>query len=326
MVEIWAEAGPCDKSIDKALEYARRAAEAGAAALKVQWYNPEKVFAPNASRYDHTSGEAATQNEAAANPIYPYEEWLPVIEACRDLNIKFIPSVFDFEAVDVAHDLGLHWVKIASGDLTYHDMIRYAISAQLQLAVSTGAATYQEIRDMVDSTGLPSYSVLMACHLEYPTPLHRANIARTYTLSEYFPQYVPGFSDHTPGIDSIPLIVATGCQVIEKHFTLAQGQGYDSDFALAPVDLRNAVLKAETTLRMMGNSDLVTSEGEQQARVGARRSPYPNKAIPAGTEIHSEDLTILRPFYGVEPQEWSRYVGRSFEFDIPAFGHLPVLS
>jgi sialic acid synthase SpsE len=326
MIELWAEAGPCDKSIDRALEYADAVHQAGAQALKVQWYNPDKVFAPNAPRYDNTSGDATTQNEAAANPIYPYHLWEPVIDKCRTLGIRFIPSVFDLEAVDVANEFELPVLKIASGDITYHELIREASKGR-QVALSTGASTGEEIlaaTNQLDHSQPDVNHILMACHLEYPTPYHRANLARSFALQINFPHLVPGFSDHTPGIDTIPLMVATGVQVIEKHFTLAQGLGYDSDFALSPVELRNAVLKIEGTVAVMGDSDITPDEFELPAREGARRSPYLARDIPAGQVLTADDLVILRPDYGISPQEAARYVGRSFEENLLAGGRLPV--
>lgn len=325
MIELWAEAGKCGKSIDTALKYVDAIHGAGAAALKVQWYNPDTVFVPSAPRYDNTSGPALTQYAAEANPIYPYSLWAPVIERCKELNIKFIPSVFDFEAVDAAAEFGLSTIKIASGDITYHALIERAVAATPnggQVALSTGASTFDEIE--VAANLLRSGDILMACHLEYPTPYHRANVARTFTLQAHFPHLVPGFSDHTPGVDTIPIIVATGCQYIEKHFTLQQGQGYDSDFALSPTDLRNAQLKIEGTVAVMGSSDLEPDSDELPAREGARRSLYAAHDIPAGHVITQHDLIALRPDYGVPPQMLSRYVGRSFETDIPKHGQLPT--
>lgn len=326
MIELWAEAGPAGKSVDSALEHARAVAEAGASALKVQWYQPDTVFSKNAPRYDNTSGSAKTQNEAGADPLYPYERWEPVIDYCRSQNLRFIPSVFDLEAVDVANKFELPVLKLASGDITYHELLRYASDGR-QVALSTGASTHIEIEQAVnqlDFSHANTAHILMACHLEYPTPYHRANIARSFALQAIFPFMVPGFSDHTPGIDTIPLIVATGCQVIEKHFTLEANQGYDSDFALTPVDLRNAVHKIQGTTGVMGDSDLVPDDTEMAARQGARRSPYTIKHIPAGQVVEVDDLIMLRPDYGLTPQDGARYIGRSFEEDIPAGGQLPV--
>jgi N-acetylneuraminate synthase len=325
MIELWAEAGKCGRNVDEALKFAESAVNNGASALKVQWYNPEAVFVPDAPRYDKTGGSATTQWEAEKDPLYPYELWEPVVDYCHSQNLRFIPSVFDKEAVDVADKFGLPTLKIASGDITYHELIRYASEGR-QLALSTGASTLEEVELAVEQLDHTSgFNILMACHLEYPTPYHRANIARTFVLQEHFPYMMPGFSDHTPGVDTIPLIVATGCQVIEKHFTLEKGKGYDSDFALDPAELLEASKKIQGTLSVMGDSYLSADPSEDAAREGARRSPYARNAIPAGQVIVFDDLVMLRPSYGPTPQQGSRFVGLSFEDDIPALGKFPVL-
>ncbi len=322
MIELWAEAGPCEDSIDTALEYAQTVYDSGASALKVQWYRADTLVTPTASRYDNTSGDASTQWEMFSKSIYPYQRWEPVIEFCRDRNIKFIPSVFDMEAVEVANEYELPILKIASGDLTYHELIQFASDGR-QLALSTGAATLDEI-ELAYEKMYEGTHILMACHLEYPTPYHRANLARTYSLQYRFPLAVPGFSDHTPGVDTIPLIVATGCQVIEKHVTLEPNRGYDSDFALDPSQLEAAVQKIQGTVGVMGNAEINPDEDELAAREGARRSPYASRDIPAGTQITRSDIDILRPYYGLHPAEAFRLVGRSFESDIPKHGQFPT--
>jgi len=321
MIEMWAEAGPCDNSVDKALEYVEAIHSTGANAIKVQWYNADTLVIPDVGRYDNTGGPALTQHDMFKNAIYPYSRWDPVIDLCRSLNLRFIPSVFDLEAVDYANEKELPVLKLASGDLTYHELLR-AASEGRQVAMSTGAATLPEVESAVEQL-TPGEHILMACHLQYPTAYHDANIARTHALQLNFPHMIPGFSDHTPGIDTIPLIVATGCQVIEKHFTLEQGKGYDSDFALSIVELRNAVNKIQGTVAVMGDADINPDLGEQAARAGARRSPYAAHDIPANKVLERDDLAILRPFYGPEPWEVYSYVGRSYGKDIPKGGRLP---
>ncbi len=321
MIEMWAEAGPCDNSVDKALKYVQEIADSGANAIKVQWYNAPALVVPTASRYDNTGGEATTQFDMFAESIYPYKRWDPVIDLAKDLNLRFIPSVFDKEGIDYANEKELPVLKIASGEITHHALIQ-AASEGRQVAMSTGASTLEEIERGVDQLSQGEH-ILMACHLEYPTAYEDANIARTFALQLNFPHMIPGFSDHTAGIDTVPLIVAAGCQVIEKHYTLQQGRGYDSDFALDKVQLRNAVNKIQGTTAVMGDSDLGWDPGEASAREGARRSPYAKHLIPSGHQVTMDDLVMLRPNYGPDPTDAHRFVGRNFGMDIPQWGQLP---
>ena len=103
MIEMWAEAGPCDNSVKQALKYVRAISEAGANAIKVQWYNADTLVVSNAARYDKTGGAYQMQYDMFKGAIYPYSRWDPVMDLCKDLNLRFIPSVFDLEAVDYAY-------------------------------------------------------------------------------------------------------------------------------------------------------------------------------------------------------------------------------
>ena len=322
MIELWAEAGPCDNSVSQALKYVQAIHASGTNAIKVQWYNADTLVIPTATRYDKTGGVARLQYELFEDSIYPYSRWDPVIDRCKELGLRFIPSVFDFEAIDYANERELPVLKIASGDITYHKLIR-AASEGRQVALSTGASRLPEVELAVDQLTQGEH-ILMACHSEYPTGYHTANIARTHALQLNFPHMIPGFSDHTPGIETIPPIVATGVQVIEKHFTLKQSMGYDSDFALSPVELRNAVNKIQGTVAVMGDADIEPDAGEEAARTGARRSPYAAHRIPAEKHVELDDLVMLRPYYGIEPWEAPKYVGRSYGKDIEKGGQLPV--
>lgn len=322
MIEVWAEAGPCDNSVAAALQYVDAVHQAGAAAIKVQWYNADTLVTPDAPRYDNTSGKETTQYAMFKKGIYPYERWESVISRSRDLGIEFIPSVFDHEAIEYAEDAGIKTIKIASGDITYLNLIRHASSFAERIAISTGASTLDEVADALDAVQPGCEAILMACHLEYPTPLTRANIARTYDLQQNFPDCVPGFSDHTPGIASFPLIAATGCQVIEKHFTLEAGKGYDSDFALTPADLRNGVLSLERTLALMGDIALSPTPEEAAGRQGARRSLYTRRAIPAGQTVNADDIAVLRPGGGLHPEDKPLLAGMAPLVDLPKFHQL----
>ena len=321
MIEFWAEAGPCERSVQKAIEYVHAAREAGASALKVQWYRPETLVQSNTPRYDNTSGDAKTQGAAFSNSIYPYERWGPVIEECQSQGLEFIPAVFDIEAVQVAKEFELRTIKIASGDITYLDLIEKAAAGQDRIAISTGASTLDEVgRAMkaASSDRSPPEIILLACHSEYPTPAERANIARTFALQGTFPDATPGFSDHTAGIGTIPLMVAAGVFIIEKHFTLEANQGYDSDFALTPSELRNAILSTQRTVAMMGDGALIPTEGETAARFGARRSLVLTESLSVGTVLAPHHLIALRPHQDAAPSPAERIIGRRLNRDLSA--------
>lgn len=326
MLEIWAEAGPCRGSVEYAIRCADAVAEAGADALKVQWYRADTITSPEAVRYDRTGGEAVLQAELFEDAIYPYEGWRPVIERCRQRGIQFIPAVFDFEAVDTAVRLGVEHVKIASGDITNLPLIKRAAGMFPKMTLSTGGATLDEVeaavRVVLDGNRHQDLT-LLACHLEYPTEWTDAHLGRIVALRQGFagtPIRV-GYSNHTPwqwADHSVTVAMLLGAEVLEQHFTLEKGETGDDSFAVDPEDLHDMVRVRGELLGAIGNVELVPSPGEQAAIVGARRSVHAVRDIGKGEAVTDENTALLRPGGGIPPAEWEGLWGQKAIVDIGA--------
>lgn len=323
-MHIWAEAGACEGSVEYALLAARTVHEAGAHALKVQWLNTDTIFSKDAVRYDHTPGDWVLQAGGYPKTL-TYDEWSKVAELCSTIGIGFIPAVFDVSAVNNAAEIGLSMVKVASGDLTNEQLIRsVGLSGIPNVTLSTGAATMDEVTRAVRwiQGGSPSASItLLACHLEYPTAIEQAHLGRIIALRQEFPNLNVGYSDHTPGIDIVPLVVCLGAQVLEKHFTLDREIGTgDHSFAVDKDELAEMVRLSQSTISVMDNIELVPTPGEQAALVGARRSLYAARDIEAGSRIEEDDLIPLRP-YSAEAVDAAKFwatVGKRAFVDIKA--------
>ena len=302
-MEFWSEIGAGDGSVDYALTAARVVSASGGSALKVQWLHPKDIFTRSAPRYDNTSGEWATQfagYEGSRN-IYPYGMWEPVIDQCRALDLEFIPAVFSKQAVTVASEMSLPHVKVASGDITHFSLIdQIGREGFPRVTISTGASTPAEIERAVEwlrAAGWSGELTLLACHLQYPSRVVNAHLGRIIALRDLFPRDVRiGYSDHTPGIDTIPVALSFGAQVVEKHFSLhPKSGGGDHDFAIGPEELAAAVQLSQYLLEMIGNVEIEVSPGEAAAREGARRSLFAVRDLVAGEQLTADDVVALRP-------------------------------
>ena len=321
-MHIWAEAGACEGDLDYAIRAADAVHRAGAHALKVQWLTPDRIFSKDAVRYDHTPGEW-TQQADGYPKLLTHTEWSQVAEHCSQIGIGFIPAVFDTSAVVEADLMGLAMIKVASGDITNEQLVKAAANTP-NLTLSTGGATMEEVERAVNwvMESSPSTSItLLACHLEYPTPVPDAHLGRIIALRERFPQLNVGYSDHTHGLDTTPLAVCLGAQVIEKHFTLNREIGTgDHAFAVDETQLAEMVHLSQLTLSVIDNVELVPSPGEQAAIVGARRSLYAARDIEAGSKLTENDVIPLRPYNpeGIDASEYNATIGQSVRIDIAA--------
>ena len=307
-MKIVLECGPCDGDWAYALDIVDYIADLGDAnvAMKVQFYTADSITTKDAPRYDRTDSRRVSQHDLFRTQL-TYDQWHGVAERARKRNVTFFPTVFSSEAITQAHAMGINTLKIASGDITYIDLIEEAAFGTETLIISTGAARQHEILRAVSyarNNGVMDVTVL-ACHLAYPSHLHEANLGRIRALQElrHHPAeggFAVGYSDHTPGIETAPLLVALGATMWEKHFSMRSTEETDGDhaFAIRPTQLAQARLAITETAAMMAGT-LEPTLSEMAARAYARRSWATTAPVAAGEGFSAENTAYLRPGTGI---------------------------
>lgn len=321
--KIIAEAGANhNNSVDSAIEMAARAKDSGAWAVKFQMYKSASLVAPSAPVYWDDKFGARTQRDAfLKSDKLDYNEYIDVFQASRDLGIIGFATPFDLDAVEVMAAAAAPLYKIASGDVTYRDLIVATAQTGKPVILSTGASTMEEITRAIEWSGLgPERLILLACTLTYPTPDPDANYARITTLANELSPYLIGFSDHTLGVDGTWVAASLGAVVIEKHYTLEKTAPDIPDHAMSvePGELRQMVAIAERAALLRGSAELVVAESELPARQNARRSAATTHELSAGAVLTPRDLTALRPGTGIEPHRLGELIGRTLVRDMPA--------
>ncbi len=241
---IVAEAGANhDGDFNKAKQLVDAAAETKASAIKFQHYTAGKLASKEAKRYWFVHGDAQgyqfdpnTYKESQIETFnkidgIPRDKDAELIAYATKKGIATFSTPFDFESVDHLDSLGTPMFKIASGDLTYHDFLRYVSSKGKPVILSTGAATMEEIHAavrVIKSTG-NNQIILLHCTLAYPTPLEHANLRMMKNLEQEFPDCLIGLSDHTPGVEADVAAAMLGAVMIEKHFTHTPGHAAGDD-------------------------------------------------------------------------------------------------
>ncbi len=86
-------------------------------------------------------------------------------------------------------------MKIASPELTHHDLLRACAAAGLDIILSTGMSTEQQVSEAVAVIERGGVKVtLLHCVSSYPAPPEEMNLRAMRRLSRYGPV---GLSDHT---------------------------------------------------------------------------------------------------------------------------------
>ena len=187
------------------------AAKCGVDAIKFQTIFPEELFSEtlDPNLYDF-----------AKKLSFTMEQHKELKKYAQNKGIQFFSTPLGKRSTDLLEKIGVNVIKIASGELTNHELIKSAAKKGKPLIISTGMATIKEIDEVVKILKkLKTHFSLLHCNSSYPTPIEEANLE---TIPYFQNRYnVPvGYSDHVLGNDACILAVSMGACIIEKHFTL----------------------------------------------------------------------------------------------------------
>lgn len=300
----------------EAVALAEAAMESGAHAVKVQVIDPRRlVAASQADRIRQLDGYRLSMEQFGA-----------VARRVREMGGLFMASAFDIDSLHAIAPL-LDGVKVASGDLDFHDLVRASAGLGLPMVMSTGMATLEEVGAAVQAAkdGLPACAVLaerlalLHCVSLYPTPPESANLAGMATLRDAFGLTV-GYSDHTLGIEVAAMSIALGARVIEKHFTLDKARSAFRDHALSadPDDMKRLAHLVRHAGGVLGNGRKDAGIADRESAKAARRSIVAARAMPAGHVLAAGDLEFLRPGTGLSPALAPQLRGRRLKAALDA--------
>ncbi|HHY20996.1 MAG TPA: N-acetylneuraminate synthase, partial [Bacilli bacterium] len=293
---IIAEAGVNHNgSLQMAKELIDVATEAGADAVKFQTFRAGELaseVAPKAEYQLETTSSSESQFEMLKKLELTVEAHQELIDYCREKNIQFLSTPFDFPSVKLLTEtFDLPIIKIPSGEITNAPLLLEIAKTKRKIILSTGMSTLGEIEQALSvlAYGLTSdcvtpsleafndafcstegqealikYVSLLHCTTEYPTPFSEVNLRVIDTLAQAFGLPV-GFSDHTVGITAPIAAVARGATIIEKHFTLDRNlPGPDHKASLEPRELTGMVKAIRETELALGQPYKIPTVSEQK--------------------------------------------------------------
>jgi sialic acid synthase SpsE len=307
-----------DGDLERAKMLLHAAKEAGADAAKFQSFQVANLINTNYKKNNRWEPDPAWKIlETLSLP----KEWHSILsEEATKAGIDFISTPFDIDRLQLLLDLDVPAIKIASGDLTYHELLRIAGKSGKPVFLSTGHAILSEVEAALKvlwETGCKDI-VLLHCASIYPADFGDANISAIVFMQQGF-QVQVGYSDHTPGT-TVPLgAVTLGACVIEKHFTDSKSRpGPDHAFAMEVEEFALMVRQIRQLEAALQGGQKTFRPGEEEERIIARRAIYAKERIPRGTTINRDVVKIVRHAYleGIPANGWDRLLGKIAEKDI----------
>lgn len=301
-----------DGRAERGLELVRAAAAAGADAVKLQLFDPDRLLSRQALLAGYQAGQAADAKALLRGLALKPEAMARVGDEARSHGMRFIVTPFSPGDVRVLADLGVDAVKIASPDAVNTPLLEAAVSLGKPMLVSTGTCELHELEYV--ATLLSKHKpggCLLQCVSSYPTPVEDTALGGMVAMRERFGLPV-GYSDHTQTVETGAMAVAAGAVVIEKHLTYDRhAHGPDHSASADPQQFIEYVRLIRRAEAMLGPIAKRVSAVEKDVRKVSRQSVCVVRDLPAGHRLTAEDLTVKRPGTGVPAGELKNLIGQT---------------
>ncbi|MFL6099150.1 MAG: N-acetylneuraminate synthase family protein, partial [Actinomycetales bacterium] len=251
--------------------------------------------------YQAASTGVQTQRELLEQYVLPDSAWPELRDHATARRIEFMSTAFDLASLDLVCRLGVHALKLGSGELTNRPLLTEVARRGLPVICSTGMATEAEVADAVGwLAGVPGL-LLMHCVSSYPAPVEQANLRALVTLRERFDRPV-GWSDHTLGSVTAVAAVALGATALEKHVTLDRSRSGPDHAASADRDgFASYVEQVRQAFAALGDGVKAPVPAEAANAPLVRRSWHAARDLGPGERLTTDDVALLRPASGLAP-------------------------
>lgn len=306
---------------DRAVEIIKKAAWAGADAIKLQTYTPDTITIDCDNEYfqikQGTIWDGTTLHKLYQEAYTPWD-WQPKLKkVAEEEGLVFFSSPFDYTSVDFLEEMDVPAYKIASFELNDIPFIEYIASKGKPIIMSTGIARMGDIQDAIDACKRMGNDnvALLKCTSAYPSPIEEINLKTIPNMKETFDVMV-GLSDHTMGNAVSVGAVAIGAQIIEKHMTLRRADGgADSEFSMEPEEFKEMVDNIRIVEKALGKVTYDLTQKQKNSREHSR-SLFVIKDIKKGEVFSEDNVKSIRPGFGLETKYIKNILGKKSKCDI----------
>ncbi len=274
-------------------------------------------------RFDLRSAEQGFVRSVLDRPVLKYPQLgRTVREVIQGLDLKpealkevraycagrvdFVAAPFDLASLTRADDLDLDGLMIDVVAASNWPLVQAVVRRQKRVFIATGLLTEEEIEEVVDLFSGHNLTLLHSIFLK-PFEVNLAYLS-VLTWLEQFGRRV-GYTDNEPGVTMGAL--GLGASVVEKALTLDKDLELPHGTGLSQVEMGRLVRTIRETDKepvaiirkklLAAQSDLF--DDEQVSLVAAR-------AIPAGTVLTEELLSLKAPYRGLSPRLAPEVVGK----------------
>lgn len=298
--------------VDLAKRLVDLAKDAGADCVKFQMRDLSSLYGGGKSSDANQDLGAQYTLDLLARFNLKADDMFRVFDHAREAGIEPLCTPWDLPSLEALERYGIAGYKVASADLTNHDLLTALADTHKPLLCSTGMSQESEIRESVallKSRGAPF--VLLHVNSTYPTPYKDVQLRYMDRLAEIAGGPV-GYSGHERGWVVPVAAVARGACVVEKHFTIDRGlEGNDHKVSLLPGEFADMMAAIRAVEESMGESgERAMTQGEMMNREILAKSLKAAQDIAEGTLITDDMIVVQSPGQGLQPNQRGALVGR----------------
>jgi sialic acid synthase SpsE/sugar phosphate isomerase/epimerase len=248
------------------------------------------------------------------------QDMFRIFDYCKSKDVVPLCTPWDLASLVELERYGIEGYKVASADLTNHQLIAAMAKTGKPVICSTGMSKENEIVEAVElfrRVGSPY--VLLHCNSTYPAPFKDVHLNYLERLKEIGDCPV-GYSGHERGFAVVLAAVAKGATVIEKHFTLDRNQeGNDHKVSLLPEEFQDMVRRIREVEESLGSrAERSPTQGELMNRESLAKSLVINRNLRKGEAILEGMVDVRSPGKGLQPNRMKDLVGRKAVRDFQA--------
>ena len=301
-------------SLELAYRLVDKAADAGANCAKFQMRSMRELYRNSGDASD-ASEDLGTQYtlDLLSRFQLSVEDLFRVFDYCKEKDILPLCTPWDIESLAALETYGMQAYKLASADLTNHELLDAVARTGKPMICSTGMSSESEIAEAARRLKrLNAKFVLLHCNSTYPAPFKDIHLNYLERLKQIGDCPV-GYSGHERGIAVAIAAVTKGGRVIEKHLTLDRSmEGNDHRVSLLPDEFKRMVQGIREVEQSLGtSSQRRITQGEMMNREVLAKSLVINCDLARGETITEDMIEVKSPGRGLQPNKKTELVGKA---------------
>ena len=310
-------------SLEIAKKLVSYAKDCGADIVKFQTFkakNNISKFAELADYQKKNTGTDKSQLELVSQYELSEKEFIELYEYCEDLEISFLSTAFDTEALEFLDQFNMPFIKIPSGEITNLFLLEEIGKRKKNVLLSTGMSNLEEVSNainiLINSGQNKNNITVLQCTSQYPAPDNSMNLNAMVTMAKEF-NIKYGLSDHSIGITAPIIAASMGASIIEKHITFDKNaDGPDHKASTDINEFRKMVIEIKRVKNLMGSGIKTMHDSEKHTKSIARKSIVASRNLKKGHSLTYNDVSVKRPGTGISPLLLPEIIGLKLTRDV----------